>query len=524
MIATSEIIADPWGVGDQQARVYKGDGVGMSWFYDALGKQDEAVRTETLLRQGTVWAGVNIIAGDMGQIPLTVKRSVEGGEEDAPSHPIARLLTEGPNYWQTIDQWVEWMVATSIIWGNAISQIERDATGNVVALHPIPPMYVDWNVYDGEPFYYITAPDAVSKVLRIGEVVHLRTISTTGFWGLRLAEVAYSELSLEKSAKRHAANVFNNGAFPSGVLTHPGKPSPEARTNIRNDWERMHKGPDNAARVALLGEGMGYNPLSMSAVDSQLIEMISHDAILVGKILGISPSFLGDMRHNATRANLEEESKQYFNRTLRRRVLSLEKELQRKLIAFPRSFKVRADASEFLKGDLLTQVEVAGKAIASRIWTRNEARKYVGMTPVDGGDEFENPAIDVKQAPEDDPEEEMDDEPGTELETDPPEQPEAMARRIRRIETNRLAQAVTTSKDFLAFVEKFYGKFAELIADQTGLKAPDVSVYAAGRKAVVLAMADKMTPQDMATALTDQPIEADAMALAAYLGGIYGDH
>jgi HK97 family phage portal protein len=524
MIATSEIIADHWGVGDQQARVYKGDGVGMSWFYDALGKQDEAVRTETLLRQGTVWAGVNIIAGDMGQIPLTVKRVVEGGEEDAPSHPIARLLTEGPNYWQTIDQWVEWMVATSIIWGNAISQIERDETGNVVALHPIPPMYVDWNVYDGEPFYYITAPDAVPRVLRINEVVHLRTISTTGFWGMRLAEVAYSELLLEKSAKTHAANVFNKGAFPSGVLSVEGNLQPEARKHLRDDWESMHRGGPNAGRTAVLTNKTTYVPLTISPHDAQLVEMISHDAILVGKILGISPSFLGDMRHNATRANLEEESKQYFNRTLRRRVLSLEKELQRKLIAFQRTYHVRADASEFLKGDLLTQVEVAGKAIASRIWTRNEARKYVGMTPVEGGDEFENPAIDLKQQPEGEPEEEPDDEQDTELEADPPEQPEAMARRIRRIETNRLAQAVTTSKDFLAFVEKFYGKFAELIADQTGLQAPDVSVYAAGRKAVVLAMADKMTPQEMAAALTDQPIEADAMALAAYLGGIYGDH
>lgn len=516
MIASTEIIAAPWGVGDQQAQVYKSDGVGMSWFYDALAnRKDDAVRTETLLRQGTVWAGVNIIAGDMGQIPLTVRRVVPGGEEDAPNHPIARLLTEGPNAWQTIDQWIEWMVATTIIWGNAISQIVTDEVGNVVALQPIPPIYIDWDVFGGEPFYYVTAPDFEPRVLRVPQVIHTRALGTSGFWGLRLAEVAYSELTLDKQAKKHAANVFSQGAFPSGVLQHPGKLGDEARKLLRDEWERLHSGARNAGKTAVLWEGMTYNPTAISPNDAQMIEVLSHDAVLVGKVLGISPYFLGDLRHNATRANLEEESKQYFNRTLRRRVLSLEKELQRKLIRAPQTYRVRADASEFLKGDLLTQVEVGEKLIASRIATRNEVRRYIGMTPVEGGDVFENPAIDVSQP---DNQQETDDA------TESPEQPEAMARRIRRIESNRLSQAVTTSKDFLGFVEKFYAKFGEMVADQTGRSAPDVAAYAAGRKAVVLAMADTMTPQEMAEAITNQPIQADARALAAYLGETHGDN
>lgn len=499
---TSEIVAGPHGVVDARAAVHKGDGVGMSWFHDHLAAGgDEAVRTETLLRQGTVWAGVNLIAGDMGQIPFSVKRTIEGGEEDAPNHPIARLLRDGPNSWQTIDQWLEWMQSTAIVWGNAVSRIVKDRQGNVTELVPIPPIFLDWNVLDGEPYYTVSAPDGQGEILRPDQVIHLRTISTTGFWGLRLAEVAYSELTLDKSAKRHAANVFANGAFPSGVLEHPGKLGPEARSMLRKEWEAIHGGGKNAGRTAVLWEGMSYNAQAVTPADAQLIEILSHDAVLVGKVLGVSPYFLGDLRHNATRANLEEESKQYYARTLRRRVLSLEKELQRKLIRVP-VYRVRADPTEFLKGDFQTQVEVAAALVQAKLGTQNEGRRYIGFNPVPDGDVFFNPAIDTTES-----QEPAGDDDAT----------VAAARRIRRNEVSKLAKAVETSRDFDGYVAKFYdGPFMEIVRSEVP-NAPDLEVYQARQRATVLDYAGRYTKADMSKKLTDEPIEPDALAIAAYI-------
>ncbi len=389
-------VARSIGFGGEQSRVYRwGGSLGGGWFTGNLADASTGITTDNLLRQGTVWAGVNVIAGDLGQIPFRVERDTEGGPEDTPRHPVARLLRDGPNAWQTIDQWLEWTTATAIIWGNAISRIRRDLAGNVVALEPIPPVYVSWDVQDGEPFYRITAPDQ-QGTLPMADVVHIRTLNATGFWGLRLAEVAYNELSLVMHSKRHAVSVFEKGAFPGGFLRHQGKPSPEAITDLRRQFESRHSAA-NAGRVGVLTEGMTYEPTAVTPADAQLLETISHDAVLVGQVLGISPYFLGDLRHNATRANLEEESKQYYARTLRRRVLSLEKELQRKLLRSPQ-YRITADPTNFLKGDLATQVDVAAKAVTARLWTRNEARGYIGSKPVADGDVFENPAIDTRRA------------------------------------------------------------------------------------------------------------------------------
>lgn len=383
-------VAKSVGFGREQSSVYRWGGLASGWFGTGLADAN-VLTTENLLRQGTVWAGVNVIAGDLGQIPFRVERDAEDGPEDAPRHPVARLLRDGPNAWQTIDQWLEWTTSTAIIWGNAISRIRRDGAGNVIALEPIPPVYVNWDVQDGEPFYRLTAPDQ-QTTLPMADVVHVRTLNATGFWGLRLAEVAYNELSLVMHAKRHAVSVFEKGAFPGGFLRHTGKPSSEAIADLRQQFEARHSSA-NAGRIGVLTEGMTYEPTAVTPADAQLLETISHDAVLVGQVLGISPYFLGDLRHNATRANLEEESKQYYARTLRRRVLTLEKELQRKLLRSPQH-RIVADPTDFLKGDLATQVDVASKAVGARLWTRNEGRDYIGSRAVPDGDVFENPAID----------------------------------------------------------------------------------------------------------------------------------
>lgn len=495
--------AGSFGVVERSNQVWKGDGVGMSWFYDGFNPaNDSAVRSETLLRQGTVWAAVNIIAGDVGQIPLTVARRRGDTVDELPGHAVSRVLRDGPNSWQTIDQWLEWMQATAIVWGNAVSRIRRNARNEVVALEPIPPIFLDWGVEDGKPFYYVTAPGYDATYLVPADVVHIKTISTTGFWGMRLAEVAYAELALEKATKRHAANTFERGAMPSGVLQHPGKLGPEARTNLRDEWHAVHGGTRNSGKTAVLWEGMTYNPMSVAPVDAQLIEMLSHDAILVGKLLQISPFLLGDLRHAATRANVEEEFKQYYNKTLRRRVNALANELRRKLLSQP-DLEIRPDPTELLKGDKHTQIEVARMAVEGRIWTRNEARRYVGLNPTEGGDVFENPNIDLASGGE--PEDDGD--------------TASQARRVEAIEARKIAKQATDSRDFLSYVERFYGKaFGEIAEEETGAAASAFVAYAEQRKNQVLELAGKHTDAgELAEAIRDELTKDAGKGLASYL-------
>src|SRR5574338_179470 len=100
------------------------------WFFEALtwGRSDsgETVNPTTALSHGPVWQAVNILAGDVGQLPLHVYRKNGRNRERIESHPVDWLLTREPNDYQTPSIWKETMMSVALLWGNACSYIARN--------------------------------------------------------------------------------------------------------------------------------------------------------------------------------------------------------------------------------------------------------------------------------------------------------------------------------------------------------------------------------------------------------------
>jgi hypothetical protein len=180
-----------------------------------------------------------------------------------------------------------------------------------------------------------------------------------------------------------------------------------------------------------------------------LLELLQHEPELVARIFNMPPHKLGDFRNNSTRANLEESNRDYFAQTLARRVNMMREELNLKLMG-ETPYEVQPDPTEILKGDKHTQAQIAQIAVASMVWTRNEARKYMGMNPVEGGDDFVNPNT-----------------TGQRNDPPPPEEPQELVNKTRRalqercvkvaeIERNRLVMAARQRKQFVKWAEEYY--------------------------------------------------------------------
>ena len=74
-----------------------------------------------------------------------------------------------------------------------------------------------------------------------------------------------------------SSKFFANGSHPGGVLTAPGKISPETADRLKSYWETNFSGV-NAGRVAILGDGLKYEGMTVNAVDSQLIDQLKWTA------------------------------------------------------------------------------------------------------------------------------------------------------------------------------------------------------------------------------------------------------
>lgn len=472
---TEQFIADASGVHQVNAFVAQ-ESDPASWWSGYSTHYQKNLTPENALSHGLLWCGLNLIAGDLAQVPYYVRRGTDAGPVDAPTHPLWRILTVQPNQWQTPYELFEWIALTKIVWGNALVRIRRSRTGgNVIALEPIPMRFVEWFTDDdGMPFYAVHWPGGTES-LTTSEVLHFRGLGSNGFWGRSLMDVAQDEISLTRDAMRHAATTFRNGGRPDGVLKHPGKLSDSERANLRADWQAVHGGADNAGKIAVLWSGMDWTPLSSTNVDAQMIEMLSHDAVLVGRLLQLSPLMLGDLRYSATRANVEEARRAYYLETLSRHVASITQQLNSKLIRNP-AFAIHADASEVQKGDMKTRVEVASMAVGARVWNQNEARDYTGRNLVEGGDVFANPAVDTQESLGQ----------------------ESRAAHVAEVEQSRLATGARKRRNFIDFAERFYASgFVELATEAwPGLSKESAEQYAQQRLEAVVSEAGEFSDRE----------------------------
>jgi phage portal protein BeeE len=118
------------------------------------------------------------------------------------------------------------------------------------------------------------------------------------------------------------------------------------------------------------------------AKDSSKSNIIEARKYATGKIcagLGVPPAILGYIE-DVNRANSESQYEKFIDNTL----VPLEKTLEKIFTVLAREFGDYTFSIEYTSVDKLgRQLEIIEKAVNNGIWTRNEARRYIGWGAVD---------------------------------------------------------------------------------------------------------------------------------------------
>ena len=208
-----------------------------------------------------VYACVRILAETIASLPLHTYKHTASGKEKATSHQLYKLLHDEPNPEMTSFVFRETLMSHLLLWGNAYAQVIRDGRGKVLALYPLLPdrMMVD-RTSTGQLFYKYTK-DTGYAVLKPEEVLHIPGVGFDGLIGYSPIAMAKNAIGMAIATEEYGAKFFANGANPSGVLEHPGVVKDPAR--VRDSWNAVYQGSGNAHRVAVLEEGMKYQPIGI---------------------------------------------------------------------------------------------------------------------------------------------------------------------------------------------------------------------------------------------------------------------
>ena len=360
-------------------------------FYFGTSGSGKSVTVQSAIQLSTVYACVRVISETIASLPLGIYETVNDGNEKATDHPLYKLLHDEPNSEMTSFVFREVMLAHLLLYGNSYSQIIRSGKNQVIGLYPLLPDHMDVDRDSkGNLTYTYTTSDGKTVSIKPRDVLHIPGLGFDGVMG-------YSPIALEKNAiglgiasEEYGSKFFSNGARPSGILTHPNTvKNPKA---LRESWNSAYGGSSNSNRVAILEEGMKFEPIAIPNNEAQFLETRKFQVDEICRIFRVPPHLVGNLEH-ATFSNIEHQSIDFAVHTIRPWLVRIEQSMNRALFAEQEKgrFYVQFNIDGLMRGDYKSRME--GYAIARQNgWmSANDIRALENQNPIpkeEGGDAY----------------------------------------------------------------------------------------------------------------------------------------
>lgn len=341
----------------------------------------------------TVFACVRLISTSIARMEWRVfAADRHGAPRPIPRHPLWRLLNDEPNPYMSGFTFRESMLTDCLLFGNAYAYIERDASARPVALQKLRPdlVFVERGPNNAPQYHYHAGTNGGSRALQGFDIFHLSGPGSDGLLGDPLIYLAREVIGLEIVTTRYVSRFFQNGGRPAGALTTPGTLSPEALDRLRQSWQALHSGAENAGRVAILEAGMKFEKMALDADEAQLLELRSYCREQIAAAFGVPPHMVGDSTKQSY-ASAEQADMEYVKHCLGAWASRLEREVSRKLIVNDPGVSTRISFDELMRGDMQARFSSYNTALQAGFLTINEVRAREGLPPVDGGDRIRVP-------------------------------------------------------------------------------------------------------------------------------------
>lgn len=343
--------------------------------------------TDGALQISAVWACIDIRASTIASLPFFAYETVNGEKQLARNSRLYSLLHESPNSRMTPFEFWRAMIMNHDLRGNAYARLERDKSGEVMAMWPMPADQVTVKVLDDGSMVYEYMLGGDIAILSDQNVLHLKNLGN-GTTGLSKLEFMRGTTDEAAKAQGAAAKVFGSGGKPTGTLMIDRVLNKEQRKNLLENFAGMAEG--NTSRLFLLEASMKYQQLSMSPEDQQLLETRQYGVEEVCRWFGVPPVLVSHANVTTWGTGIEQILDGFYKLQIRPLLVSIE-QATRKRVLTPKQRAIHSVEFSFdalLRGSLSQRMEVYAKAVQNGIYSRSECRQFENMPPVADADQL----------------------------------------------------------------------------------------------------------------------------------------
>jgi HK97 family phage portal protein len=347
---------------------------------------------ESLLAYHAIYACLDRIASDIAKCRIRLVQQddnlIWNETFSAAFSPVLRK----PNNYQTRIQFFENWITSKLVSGNTYVLKQRDDRNVVTELYVLDPRCVWPYVAPNGDVYYKVGPDNLTDVViestfPASEIIHdMTTIRHHPLCGIPPMMAATLPATQGLNIQTNSTAFFQNRAMPSGVLSAPGEIKETTAKRLKEYWQTQFQGT-RQGKVAVLGDGLKFEAMTFTAVDSQLIEQLGLSAKMVCSAFGV-PAHMVGAADPPSYNNIESLNQQYYSQTLQKYFEAIELLLDEGLglTEVPGvTYGTEFDLDDLLRMDTLTMVDAMAKGVGAGFLKPDEGRKRLNYGPVPGG-------------------------------------------------------------------------------------------------------------------------------------------
>ncbi|MBO2527739.1 MAG: phage portal protein [Clostridiales bacterium] len=362
---------------------------------------DGRITDDAAMKISAVYGCVTYLCDFVSSLPVYVW---DGNKrERVTDHALNRVLSIRPNAWQTPSALKRFAMRSILLRGNNYAFVVRDPrTMEIKELIPLSPDCMRLELVKNVPQYFYTAPKT-GELFRLDaqDVVHLPGDGEDGLKGLSVLRYAANTLSRASAADEYEQAVYKNNARPGGVLetdsdlgglsSVPDPNNPDKmlskKENVRRAWENAHAGSANAFRVAVLDNGLKYQPIKIDAYDASFVASKDVSVADIARFFGVPLHCLGAGKQSYS--SNEQNSLEFVQGRGLAIVRGWEDELSYKLLTdsdLSKGYRIKFNLDGRLRGDTAARAAFYKSMHETGAYSVNDIMRLEDRPDVEGGD------------------------------------------------------------------------------------------------------------------------------------------
>jgi len=370
------------------------------------------VNENNSLTVAAVTACVSLIADMVAKLPIYLYRPTRNGPEEVKNHPAIQLVGGIPSDLHTSFELRQLMETGKGLGGNGYARVWRDSSFRPRSIEWLAPCDVEPKMVkraSGEKFVAYEV-SGVKEVLNRSDIVHVRQLSKDGVRGLSPITLLRDSIGTAMTQTEAAGKLMQNGARFPGFLTTQSVLSQDKIDDAREQWEAKYSGAANAGRIPILNGIFDFKQTNgMSMADAQFIESRRFELQEIARIYRIPPFMIGDSTASNWGTGIEQQTLGFLNFCLDPHLRGWEQSLAFTLLTVAEQkegYYFQFDRDELANVALEARANFYKAMREMKVLSANDVRAELGYQNIpedQGGDDYENPAINYGNQTEPEP-------------------------------------------------------------------------------------------------------------------------